>query len=74
MFVAAYAMTQPACKICIFSPGRRQSEMMLELIKDFVFKHDSLRSPHSRPLLTSQLGHRFPNGKNRVKKLNKENL
>ena len=41
MFVAAYAMTQPNCKICIFSPGRRQSEMMLELIKDFVFKHDS---------------------------------
>lgn len=54
MFVAAYAMTQPNCKICIFSPGRRQSEMMLELVKDFVFK--------------------FPNGKSKIKKLNKENL
>lgn len=38
MFVAAYAMTQPNCQICIFSPGRRQSEMLLDQVKDFIFK------------------------------------
>lgn len=38
-FVAAFALTQPNCKICIFSPGRRQSEMLLEQVKEFVFKY-----------------------------------
>ena len=36
MFAAAYAMTQPNCKLCILSPGRRHSEMLLERVKEFV--------------------------------------
>ena len=38
MYVAAYAYTQPNCKICIFSPSRRQSEMLLDQVKEFLFK------------------------------------
>jgi hypothetical protein len=44
MFVAAYAMTQPNSSVCIFSPGRRQSEMMLQLIKDFVYKFPNVHA------------------------------
>lgn len=38
MFVSAYLMSVPNCKVCVFSPGRRQSVMMLDLIRDFVLK------------------------------------
>ena len=36
LFVAAYLLTQPEQRICIFSPSRRQSKMMLDLIVKFV--------------------------------------
>jgi hypothetical protein len=38
MYVAAYLYTQPDTEICIFSPSRRQSEKMLELVKTFLHK------------------------------------
>lgn len=36
LFVAAYLLTQPEQRICIFSPSRRQSKMMLDLIAKFI--------------------------------------
>ena len=40
MFCAAYAMTQPEQRICIFSPSRRQSKMLLDQIKKFVAEYE----------------------------------
>lgn len=36
MYVAAYAWSQPNQRVCIFSPSRRQSKMLLDQIKKFV--------------------------------------
>jgi len=36
--VAAYLYVIPTAEICIFSPSRRQSEKMLELVKTFLTK------------------------------------
>ena len=36
MFVAAYLFSIPNCELCIFSPSRRQSQKMLELVKTFL--------------------------------------
>jgi len=36
LFCAAYLLTQPEQKICVFSPSKRQSKMMLDLIAKFV--------------------------------------
>lgn len=41
MYVAAYAMTQPEQRICIFSPSRRQSKMLLDQVKKFVCEYDN---------------------------------
>jgi len=38
MFVAAYAYCVPNAEVCIFSPSRRQSEKMLELVRTFLSK------------------------------------
>jgi len=38
MFVAAYLYAIPDAEICIFSPSRRQSEKMLELVRTFLLK------------------------------------
>lgn len=38
MFVAAYLYVIPNVEICIFSPSRRQSEKMLELVRTFLIK------------------------------------
>jgi hypothetical protein len=38
MYVAAYLHVMPNTEICIFSPSRRQSEKMLELVRTFLFK------------------------------------
>lgn len=38
MFVTACLLSIPEIKIAIFSPGRRQSSMLLDLIRDFVIK------------------------------------
>lgn len=38
MYVAAYLYAIPECEICIFSPSRRQSEKMLELVRTFLLK------------------------------------
>lgn len=43
LFVASYLLTQPEQRICIFSPSRRQSKMMLDLIAKFV--KDTERGP-----------------------------
>ena len=37
-YVAAYLYAVPRAEICIFSPSRRQSEKMLELVKTFLTK------------------------------------
>lgn len=36
LFCASYLLTQPEQTICIFSPSRRQSKMMLDLIAKFI--------------------------------------
>lgn len=36
--MAAYLYVIPTAEICIFSPSRRQSEKMLELVKTFLTK------------------------------------
>ena len=38
MFVAAYLYVIPSVEICIFSPSRRQSVKMLELVRTFLIK------------------------------------
>ena len=38
MFVAAYALSVPNSSQCIFSTGRRASQALLELIRDFIKK------------------------------------
>jgi hypothetical protein len=38
MYVAAYLYCVPDVEICIFSPSRRQSEKMLELVRTFLLK------------------------------------
>lgn len=43
MFVAAYAMTQDEQRICIFSPSRRQSKMLLDQIKKFVCEYENAK-------------------------------
>ena len=40
MYCAAYAMTQPEQRICIFSPSRRQSKMLLDQIKKFIHEYE----------------------------------
>lgn len=40
MYCAAYAMTQPEQRICIFSPSRRQSKMLLDQIKKFISEYE----------------------------------
>lgn len=37
LFCAAYLLTQPGQKICIFSPSRRQSKMMLDLASAYAY-------------------------------------
>lgn len=41
MYVAAYAMTQPEQRICIFSPSRRQSKMLLDQVKKFICEYEN---------------------------------
>ena len=36
LFVASYLLTQPEQRVCIFSPSRRQSKMMLDLVVKFI--------------------------------------
>jgi hypothetical protein len=43
LFCAAYLLTQPEQRICIFSPSRRQSKMILDLIVKFI--RDDPRGP-----------------------------
>lgn len=38
MYIAAYLYVIPCCEVCVFSPSRRQSEKMLELITTFLRK------------------------------------
>lgn len=41
MYCAAYAMTQDEQRICIFSPSRRQSKMLLDQIKKFICEYEN---------------------------------
>lgn len=41
MYCAAYAMTQDEQRICIFSPSRRQSKMLLDQVKKFVCEYEN---------------------------------
>lgn len=43
MYCAAYAMTQDEQRICIFSPSRRQSKMLLDQIKKFVCEYENAK-------------------------------
>lgn len=43
MYCAAYAMTQDEQRICIFSPSRRQSKMLLDQIKKFVCEYEDAK-------------------------------
>lgn len=38
MFLAAYAIAVPNSKQCVYSTGRRASQMLLELVRDFIKK------------------------------------
>jgi len=42
-FAVAYAMTQDEQRICIFSPSRRQSKMLLDQIKKFVCEYENAK-------------------------------
>ena len=38
MYVAAYLYAIPSCELCIFSPSRRQSQKLLNLVRTFLAK------------------------------------